>query len=168
MKIDRILLIVLLALAPASALAVLGKTAEECRNQYGGQWSGPSTRDLPSPARTKYCYIWHGYHAAALFVGRDVADSKCASISYQCESNVASNGTFKELTAADIDILLALNANRSSWKKMPGGWKRADNRAFAKEYRSNHNGSQYNVLCIFDAAFDPIVAAAVIAGSPPK
>jgi hypothetical protein len=168
MTTHRVLFIVLLALAPASALAVLGKTAAECRQQYGNQSRGPSTRELPTSARTKYYYRWHGYYAEALFVGRDVADSRCASISYQSESNVTPNGTIKELTAAEIDILLALNANGSSWEKAPGGWKRKDNRAFAKEYKSTRNGSPYNQLYVFDAAFDPIVAAMVTAGSPPK
>jgi hypothetical protein len=129
----------------------VGKTAAECRQQYGNQSWGPSTNEVGPPARTKYNYRWHGYFAEAFFVGRDVADSRCASIFYQSESNVAPNGAIKELTAAEIDILLALNANGSSWEKAPGGWKRKDNRAFAKEYKSTRNGSPYNQLYIFEA-----------------
>lgn len=169
MKTHRVLLIALLALAPASALAVLGKTAAECNKQYGRPSFGASTLEVRPPARTKYYYRWKGFYAEALFVGRDVADSRCACISYESESNVrVPSGPFKELTAAEIDILLALNANGSSWEKAPGGWKRMDNRAFAKEYKSTRDGYPINLLRVFDAAFDPIGAATVTAGSPPK
>jgi hypothetical protein len=161
MKLHCLLLITLLALVPASALAILGKTADECRQQYGRPSSGASTNEVPPFGRTRYYYRWHGYYAEARFVGRDVADSRCACVFYQSES-------IKELTAAEIASLLALNANGSSWEKAPGGWKRKDNRAFAKEYKSSRDGSPYNQLYVFDATFDPIVAAAITAGSPPK
>jgi hypothetical protein len=168
MKTHRVLLIALLALAPFSALAVLGKTPAECRQQYGGQSWGPSTSELRPPARTKYNYRWTGYFAEAFLVGRDVAGSRCAIISYQSGSNGTSGVPFKELTAAEIDMLLALNANGSAWEKAPGGWKRKDGRTFAKEYKATHDGAPWNQHYVFDVAFDPTVAAAITAGSPAK
>ena len=59
------------------------------------------------------------------------------------------------MTDAEIESLLALNANGSRWEAVPGGWKRSDNRALAVESKYTNNGVPDNGLVIFTADFYP-------------
>jgi hypothetical protein len=147
-------------LLPASAFAQLGKTADECTKFFGRPLAAAMTAELTPPARTLYQYRWHGFDVRAQFVGRDVKDSRCALASY---SKIhLPNGPIEAMTDAEIESLLALNANGSRWEAVPWNrasweraWKRSDNRVLAVESKYTHNGVPDNGLTIVTTDFYP-------------
>ena len=157
----------LLAFAPAPARAYLGATADECTKLYGRPCDAATTFQIRPPARIEHRYKWRGFHIETLFVGRDVTDSRCASVSYEKGLNFKPDGPSKDLTVDEIDTLLSLNANGSSWERVPGGWKRKDNRAFAREFKAAVTGHPFSELRVFTADFDPKAAAEIAADHGP-
>ena len=144
---------------PAPASAQLGKTADEC-TKFFGRPAGSDTRELTPPARIRYWYSWHGFDIRAQFVGRDVKDSRCGLATYSTIHRPG--GPIRAMTDAEIESLLALNANGGRWEAIPWNrasweraWKRSDNRALAIESRYTHGGVPDNGLTIATADFYP-------------
>jgi hypothetical protein len=165
MKIYLIAFIVLVAVTPVSGLAVLGTTVDECNDRYGKPLRDPYTFDYRGQRRTRYEYRWKDFFVIAVFVGADVGDTRCASILYEKIANVTSTGANQKMTAAEIENILALNANGSSWKRTRRGWIGLDEQTFVYEFNYIRNGFPGNTLAVFERDFDPQLAARLIAGS---
>jgi hypothetical protein len=142
----------LAAFLPASTFAALGKTADECAKIYGRP-EGNATYDVTPPARIQYYYVWRDIYVRAQLVGRDVKDSRCGHVIYMRDPR--GNLPIQALTEAEIESLLALNADGTKWERVPGGWKRSDNRALAVESKGTTNGVPDNALIVFTSDFYP-------------
>ena len=154
-----ILLGALLALTPPAALAVLDSTADECGAVYG---SPPNISPFAGPPGKHRAYLWSGILVDASFPGVDAPGSRCTSVWYEMEHNLIRKGT-QEMTRAEIERFLALNAGDSSWENVRRVWRRRDNRAFAIEFRYHRNEIPANTLAIFLGESDPTSAAKVSA-----
>jgi hypothetical protein len=140
-------------LLPFPSFAQLGKTADECTQDFGRPAAAALTFDVTPPARIQYQYIWRGIYIRADFVGRDVTDSRCGLATYH--KHRTANEPIQVMTEAEIASLLAVNASGAMWEVVPGGWKRSDNRALAVETKYIHNGVPDNGLTIFTSDFYP-------------
>jgi hypothetical protein len=137
----------------APAFAALGKTVDECRKVYGRPPYGNKTYEIPRPGRIEYFYSWRDLYISAVFVGRDVKDSRCGHVTYR--KYPKPNVPMLEMTKAEIETILALNANGNTWEPVPGGWKRSDNRALAVQSTYTHDAVPDHVIVIFTADFYP-------------
>lgn len=106
----------------------------------------------------------------AVFVGDNDTDIRCVSLGYE---RILSWGTDEnKMTAAEIEKILALNANGDPWKRVRRGWIRKDGEAvvrefnFTKENASTGQRVGMNALWIFDVDVNPEVAASIKADAP--
>lgn len=152
-----ILLCALLAPTPPAALAVLDSTAGECGAVYGSPANISPFAGRPGKHRA---YLWSGILVDASFPGVDAPGSRCTSVWYEMEHNLIRKGT-QEMTRAEIERFLALNAGDSSWENVRRVWRRRDNRAFAVEFRHGRNGMPSNTLAVFLGGSNPDLAAKV-------
>jgi len=127
-----LVLILLLAFPAVSSFAVLDTTVEECNRRYGDPVEDPYDFEYRGQHRTRYIYHWRGILVIAVFVGTNDTDIRCAGLDYERIPSVRSTGVNK-MTAAEIENILALNANGSPWKRGRSGWIRSDGQAFVRE-----------------------------------
>jgi hypothetical protein len=181
MKTPHIVLlsILLFAFPAASSFAVLDTTVDECNRRYGEPVETPYAFEDRGQHRTRYIYRWRGLFVTALFIGDnatigmilpDLTNRRCAGLSY--ERNLNWDVDENKMTAAEIESILALNANGSPWKRVRRGWVRSDGEAvvcefnFTKENASTGQIVRMNALWVFDVEVNPEVAARIKADAP--
>jgi hypothetical protein len=176
MKTPRIVLLVsilLFALPAVSSFAVLDTTVEECSRRYGEPVSIPYTFEYRGQPRTIYTYHWKGIFVRAAFVGTNDTDLRCISLEYERIRSAGRTGENK-MTGAEIENILALNANGSPWKRVRRGWIRSDGEGFVYEFnfRIESVGTRENVrmnsLLVFEEDFAPEIAASIKAAGLPS
>ena len=167
-------LILLFAFPAVSSFAVLDTTVDECSRLYGEPVEAPYTFEERGQQRTRYTYQWRGILVTAVFVGTNDTDLRCLSLHYERIRSAGPTGENK-MTAAEIENILALNANGSPWKRSRHGWIRSDGQAVVREFNftmqtpSMGERVRMNALWVFEGDFDPGVAARIkAAGSPPE
>ena len=174
MKTPRIVALVLsacFAFPAVSSFAVLDTTVEECNRRYGKPVEAPYTFEDRGQQRMRYVYHWAGIPVTAVFAGSSDADIRCVGLDYERISSVPGAGVNK-MTAAEIENILALNANGGLWKRSRRGWIRSDGKAFVREFNfTKENGGtgesvRMNSLCVFDKGFAPEIAASIRTDSP--
>ena len=96
----------------------------------------------------------------AMFAATNGTDIRCVGLSYERLPSVRGTGENK-MTAAEIEIILGLNANGSAWKRGRRGWIRSDGQAFVDEFNFTRQNVgmgesvRMNLLFIFDEGFGP-------------
>ena len=145
------------ALTPTAALGVLDSTADECGAVYG---TPTHSRAFAQGVATIRNYLWSGFLVGASFPGTEAAPNHCDHLWYEKEHILTGKGA-QEITRAEIEDILALNAGDSSWENVRRVWRRRDNRAFAVEFRHGRNGMPSNTLAVFLGESNPDLAAKV-------
>lgn len=129
-------LLICLGLAQ-EARAQIGGSVKDLTRLYGKPSLGPYQglsgmapyRGDP-PAQVGYDFSAGRLHVRALFGGRDVSTRRCVHLSIWNPGG--------PLTDKEVEAQLAAHADGSTWMKVEGGWKRADNKALA--YMSTYSG----------------------------
>jgi hypothetical protein len=174
MKTPRIVLLALIlisAFSAGSSFAVLDTNVEECNRQNGEPVESPYAFEYRGQHRMRYVYHWMGLLVRAVFVGTNDTDIRCASLSYERIPRERGTGVNK-MAAAEMENILALNANGSPWKRVRRGWIRSDGHAFVREFNftmgdaSTSERVSMNSLCVFDQSFAPELAEHIRADSP--
>jgi hypothetical protein len=174
MKTPRIVALVLIlcfAFPAVSSFAVLDTTVEECNRRYGEPVEAPYTFEDRGQQRTRYTYHWAGILVRAVFGGTNDTDIRCVGLDYERIPSERGTGENK-MIAAEIDHILALNANGSLWKRSRRGWIRSDGQAFVREFNFTKENAgtgesvRMNSLCVFDEGFAPEIAASIRTDSP--
>jgi hypothetical protein len=174
MKAPRIALLILIlffAFRAVSSFAVLDTTVEECNRRYGEPVEAPYTFEDRGQQRTRYTYHWAGILVRAVFEGTNDTDIRCVGLDYERIPSAPSTGVNK-MTTAEIENILALNANGSPWKRGCRGWIRSDGQAFVREFNFTKENAgtresvRMNSLWVFDEGIAPEIAAHIRADSP--
>ena len=144
------------AFTPRALVAGLDKTPAECDATYGSPLEPASA---PNTGMLRH-YLWNGFLVGASFYETAAPDRKSGSVSYEKEVLVTGRGAH-EMTSAEIERILAVNAGESSWERLAHGWRRTDNEAFAYEFRFQRDGVPANMLAVFHGERHPQLAATV-------
>ena len=152
-----IILSAVLALTPTAAMAVLDSTADECGAVYG---TPTHSRAFLQGVGTIRTYLWSGFLVNTSFPGPEAAPNHCDHVWFEKEHILTGKGA-QEITRAEIEGILALNAGDSSWENIRRVWRRRDNRVFAVEFRHGRNGMPSNTLAVFFGESNPDLAAKV-------